>query len=278
MNESFSFRAPAKINLSLKILHKRDDGFHELDMLMVKLPDLADNLVFSPSNTWSLSCSDSSVPVDESNLVTKAKLAFDRVSGMNSTYAVELKKEIPHGAGLAGGSSDAATTLHALNKFSGAPLSLSQLHGIAAGLGSDIPFFLYDHPMWCRGRGELLQKAEGIPKFRLLLLKPSFGVSTPAAYKQWKDSKRVPSFSYDEQVVDGVNFVNDLERPVFQKHLFLGEVKNWLLKQAGVRASMMSGSGSTVFAVIEDSVDEVELITAAKRQLDPTLWSWSGTS
>lgn len=110
----------------------------------------------------------------------------------------------------------------------------------------------------------------------LVLLKPSFGVSTPDAYRRWAGSRELPGIPYGEQEVDGHVLVNDLEKPVFEKHLFLAEMKRWLLARRGVRGAMMSGSGSTMFAVMEDENVARTLMEDAARELDPTLWMWSG--
>lgn len=130
----------------------------------------------------------------------------------------------------------------------------------------------------CTGRGE---KVEPLPEWRewrpwIVLLKPSFGVSTPDAYRRWAGSRELPGIPYGEQRVDGHVLVNDLERPVFEKHLFLAEMKRWLLERPGVRGAMMSGSGSTMFAVAEDEEAACKLMEDAARELDPTLWMWSG--
>lgn len=111
---------------------------------------------------------------------------------------------------------------------------------------------------------------------RVVLLKPSFGVSTPDAYRRWSGSRELPDIPYGEQDVGGHVLVNDLERPVFEKHLFLAEVKRWLMGRPGVRGAMMSGSGSTMFAVVEDEGTGRALMEDAARELDPTLWMWSG--
>lgn len=108
---------------------------------------------------------------------------------------------------------------------------------------------------------------------RLLLLKPSFGVPTPWAYAQWQDSKELPGIAYKAQEFAGQSLRNDLERPVFEKHLFLARAKMWLLAQAEVGAALMSGSGSTLFAVLRESADAERLAARAKAELDPELWT-----
>jgi len=269
-------QAPAKLNLSLRILGKREDGFHELDTLMVRLPGLADELSFSPAETFSFACSDPSVPGDESNLVVKAVRAWERASGQQCRLEVNLKKNVPHGAGLGGGSSDAATTLLGVNQLHGSPLPLDVLHQLASALGSDISFFLHPGAARCTGRGEIIQPAPSPPALPVLLLKPGFGVATPDAYKRWMNSSEIPGISYGAQIFTWGEMVNDLERPVFEKHRFLAEVKQWLLERPEVAGAMMSGSGSTMFAILREGAAADILAADAKEALDPTLWSWSG--
>jgi 4-diphosphocytidyl-2-C-methyl-D-erythritol kinase len=272
----FTRDAPAKINLYLRVLGKRDDGYHQVKTLMIKLPGLADQLTFTESEEFAFTCSDPAVPSDETNLVVKAVRAFEAKTMLASKFAIHLEKIVPHGAGLGGGSSDAATTLLALNEIHGEPLGKSQLSTIAASLGSDIPFFLFPGAALCTGRGEIVNPADSPPPLHLLLLKPSFGVSTQDAYGRFGNSQGIPGISYRNQRLDWGTISNNLERPVFQKHRFLAELKHWLLARNEVKAALMSGSGSTVFAIIKKPVDAEKLANEARTALDPTLWSWSG--
>lgn len=264
--------APAKINLSLKITRKRDDGFHQLETLVLPLPGLSDSLTFTSDDAFSLHCETPGVPTDDSNLVSKALRLFEEGSGVSCPFRIDLTKSIPHGAGLGGGSADAAHTFLALNELTGAGVPLDTLAEWAGQLGSDIPLFLYQSPCWCRGRGELIEPTSLDWNRDLILFKPSFGIPTPWAYSRWKDSNEIPGIPYDPQVVDGVTLFNDLERPVFEKHRFLAELKLFLLEQPETIAAMMSGSGSTVFAVLEHGADGNSLIERTLAELDPTLW------
>jgi len=275
MSGTFTFDAPAKLNLSLRVLGKREDGFHDLDTLMVRLPGLADQLTFEPGE-FAFTCSDSSVPADGSNLVVKAVRAWESASGITVGYRIHLEKHVPHGAGLGGGSSDAATTLMALESLHGEPVGHDRLLQIAASLGSDIPFFLMPGAVRCTGRGEILEAAPSPPALPVLLLKPGFGVATPDAYKRWKDAAALPGISYDPQVFPWGELVNDLEKPVFQKHLFLAEVKQWLLERPEVAGALMSGSGSTMFALLHNGKEAESVAFAAREALDPGLWWWAG--
>lgn len=271
-----TFSAPAKINLSLKITRKREDGFHELDTLVLPLPSLADQLDVTLAEHFSLHCETPGVPTDESNLVAKALRLFEKETGIPCSFRIDLNKNIPHGAGLGGGSSDAAQTFLALNRLTKAGVSLETLAQWSGQLGSDIPLFLYQSPCRCRGRGELIEPVDLIWKRDLLLFKPAFEIPTPWAYSRWQGSREIPGIPYGPQQVDDVTLVNDLERPVFEKHRFLAEAKLFLLHQPEVAAAMMSGSGSTMFAVLEKEADHDTLRTRVLKELDPTMWSYFG--
>ena len=247
--------APAKINLSLRILGKRLDGFHELESLMVPLT-LADTLDIEPGGEGiAFTCSDTTLPCDDSNLVVRAARRFFETAGIAPSVRIHLEKAIPHGAGLGGGSSDAASTLAGLNSAFGSPLDAPAIHALAAELGSDVPFFLVRSAAVCRGRGEHVEQAPSPGALPLLLIKPAFGVPTPWAYSRWKDSREMPGVSYAPQDFPWGRLVNDLERPVFEKYVFLAVLKRWLLQQPEVAGALMSGSGSTTFAVLKSVAD-----------------------
>jgi 4-diphosphocytidyl-2-C-methyl-D-erythritol kinase len=278
MSTPHRIQAPAKLNLSLRVLGRRDDGFHDIDSLMVRLPKLADELEFSGAAKFSFSCDDPTVPGDEGNLVIKALRAYEAAAQTECRVAIHLKKSIPHGAGLGGGSSDAAATLLALDQLHDGKLGTSRLIELAAGIGSDVPFFLGDAAVRVSGRGERLESVEPPPALPVLLLKPSFGVPTPEAYRHWLDSQKIPGIRYAPQIIDGLELVNDLERPVFAKHRFLAELKQWLLRREEVRAALLCGSGSTMFAVLHAGADAAQLARCARHELDPALWHWAGMS
>lgn len=268
--------APAKINLSLRVLAKREDGFHEIDTTMVRLPGLADRLEFSESGEFSFTCSDPELPIGEDNLVVKAVRAYEVASGVPCRYSIHLTKRIPHGAGLAGGSSNAASTLIGLEQLHGGKLGPSRLAETAAGIGSDISFFLTPGAGRCTGRGEHIEKVPTPSPLKVLLLKPWFGVSTPDAYGRWSGSVELPGVLYGEQEIGGVTLINDLERPVFGKHRFLAELKSWLLARDEVAAALLCGSGSTMFSVLHDGADAEALAKSARHELDPGFWHWAG--
>ena len=278
MTQTISLVAPAKINLSLRILGKRADGFHELETLMAPI-GLADAVEVShgPGHGITLTCNDPELPTGAENLCVKAAEAFRAATGLDHGIAITLLKRIPHGAGLGGGSSDAAAVLKGLNELFDHPLVDEELHQIAATLGSDIPFFLGSGPAWCRGRGEIIETVPTLPERTLLLIKPPFPVPTAWAYKKYselKESGKLPVHP-DRQFLGDLEIVNDLEAPVFHKYLLLPVMKTWLRQQPGVESAFMTGSGSTMVAVISPGTSDEE-ITVLKQgilsEFGETMW------
>ena len=267
--------APAKINLSLRVLGRRSDGFHDIETFVTPI-SLCDKIKIeqrSGKQTIAFRCDDPSVPKGEDNLVVRAAMIFFEETKISTGISIELKKRIPHAAGLGGGSSDAASTLLALNELLATNLPREALAKMAEMIGSDVPFFIFQSAAVCKGRGEVVgptRLREGLP---LLLLKPEFGVLTQWAYSRWRESHEIFGVSYGGQQFAQQSFVNDLERPVFEKFVFLAELKMWLLNQPEVGAALMSGSGSTIFAVVRDNTDVDLLATRAKAALDAELWT-----
>ena len=267
--------APAKINLSLKILGRRSDGFHDIETLIAPI-SLYDELKIERRTSKQgieFRCNDPSVPQGDDNLAVRAARAFFKKMKIKSGVLIELKKKIPHGAGLGGGSSDAASTLMALNELFEAKLTREALAKMAEGIGSDVPFFIFQSAAICRGRGELVSPIKLRKQLFVLLLKPQFGVPTAWAYQRWRGAREVPGVSYTAQEFAGRTFVNDLERSVFEKFVCLAQMKVWLLEQPEVGAALMSGSGSTVFAVMRERADIELLAKRARAELDPELWT-----
>lgn len=273
-----TYTAPAKINLSLKVIGKREDGYHKVDMVMARL-DLEDELDFHSSRTTTLLCDTEGVPTDESNLVFKAVREFEKAYGRKAKQRITLRKRIPHGAGLGGGSADAGVTLRALNEILGTQYDAEELSAMAAQLGSDVPFFVNPVISRCTGRGELVKPLPTWATWSspVVLLKPAFGVSTPDAYGRYAEARRLRAFPYGVQEVDGLRLVNDLEKPVFAKFPILGMMKVWMLEQAGVRAALMSGSGSTMYALTETPEQAKAVAQAATKVFGESLFTYCGT-
>lgn len=256
----FSVEAPAKINLWLRVLGRRGDGFHEVETRLAPLA-LSDRLSLVRDESLAegeiaLSCDDPTVPGDESNLVVRALRALEGTTGRLPGLRLHLEKRIPHGAGLGGGSSDAAAALRLVEAAFGLALEPGVLQEAAAAVGSDVPFFLLGQVADARGRGEqVVAVPERGAAGRLLLVKLPFGVPTPWAYRQWGDSLELEGLPYGPQASAWGELRNDLERPVFEKYQVLGHLKAALLGAPGVAAALMSGSGSTVFAFLEEGAD-----------------------
>ena len=267
--------APAKINLSLRVVGKRADGFHEIETLLAPI-SLYDKIDIEKQNRWiDFICDDPALSTGDDNLVVRAAKLFLERTKIKGGVSIKLQKKIPHGAGLGGGSSNAAATLRALNELFETKLSREELLKVASEIGSDVPFFLFESAALCKGRGEIVEPTKLKTKLSVLLLKPSFGVPTAWAYSRWEESKEISDVSYAPQSLNGQTFVNDLERPVFAKFVFLAQLKSWLLKQSEVNAALMSGSGSTVFAVLKDKAAGNSLARRACEELDQKIWNCS---
>lgn len=249
--------APAKVNLTLQVLGRREDGFHEIETLMAPV-GLADRLEITlrGDDHIELTCSDPSLPTGASNLAHRAAAAFGKHTGKVFGVDIHIQKNIPHGAGLGGGSSDAAAVLIALNRLLGTMLPEENLERLAATMGSDIPFFIRNRPAICRGRGEILEGFEGLPAAEILLVKPPFPVPTPWAYQTWAEAEK--SSATFQQFHGSIPLMNDLEAPVFSKYLVLPVLKDALRAHGSVSAAMMSGSGSTIFAILCDAAPGIE--------------------
>jgi 4-diphosphocytidyl-2-C-methyl-D-erythritol kinase len=263
--------APAKVNLFLRVLRRRDDGFHEIETLMAPI-SLSDSLEIEPANDFQFHCDEPKLASDDNLVARAARLFFSEIN-REPRISLTLRKKIPHGAGLGGGSSDAAATLRGLNRFFNAGLSNEKLAGLAAQLGSDVSFFLNGKAAICSGRGEIVRPMAQPASFSLLLLKPEFGVPSAWAYSRWQAPREIAGSIYKPQTFGDITFVNDLERPVFEKFVFLAQIKSWLLQQPEVGAALMSGSGSTIFAVMRTNADADSIAKRAKSELDPELWT-----
>jgi 4-diphosphocytidyl-2-C-methyl-D-erythritol kinase len=271
--QSMQIQAPAKINLSLRILGRRADGFHEIETFIAPISLYDEIEIEKKGHSIDFQCDDPSIPIGKENLVVRAVEVFSAATGSSAGVAIRLRKRIPHGAGLGGGSSNAASALLALNELFDTQLPREALAKMAESIGSDVPFFIFQSAALCRGRGELVSPQKLPEVFSLLLVKPQFGVPTASAYGRWQESSEISGIRYAAQDFHNHTFVNDLERPVFEKFIFLPRLKMWLLGQPEVKIALMSGSGSTVFAVLKNAADVDRLTGRAKEQLDPRIWT-----
>ncbi|VVM08087.1 4-diphosphocytidyl-2-C-methyl-D-erythritol kinase [Methylacidimicrobium cyclopophantes] len=261
--------APAKINLDLRILGRRSDGFHELSTRMAPV-SLGDRLqvALRPGREISFRCDDARIPAGEENLVCRAARLFADSFGLPCGLEIVLEKRLPSGAGLGGGSSDAAATLLALRSLFGRPSSLDALLPLAASLGSDVPFFLFRNPALCHGRGEIVTPEPWLGPRMGLLLFPGFPVPTPWAYHAYA---RNPRPGEERGLPPWGPVRNDLEPAVFEKFLWIAVAREWLQKEARAELALMSGSGSSVFGLWTDP-PEPELVERARLFFGPEAW------
>lgn len=245
-----SLISPAKINLFLRILRRRPDGYHELASLFQAI-DLHDILQIEVSDRDLLTCSDRSLPVDHTNLVSKAVHLFRSKTGISKKFVIHLQKNIPQQAGLGGGSSNAATTLWALNALCGNAKTAKELATWGAEIGSDVSFFLSQGTAYCTGRGEILREVAPLEHTSLWIVKPEKGLSTPLVYGKLNASQlkqRDPEEALSAFLSGTPRYFNDLEHPAFEVMPELAALKQKLF-DGEFTDVLMSGSGSSFFCI-----------------------------
>ena len=267
---AITIRAHAKINLDLRVLGRRPDGFHELRTVFQAI-SLHDTITCVPrEGPFAIECATAGVPLDRSNLVWRAaeKLwTALRRTGPLRDVVVRLDKRIPLQAGLGGGSADAAATLMALARTWRVPLKPVQLTDVAATLGADVPFFLAGGTALGLGRGDEIYPLADLPRHWIVLLIPGFGVSSGDAYR-WYDEEREPGRApapREAQYVPGpwpsraAQMINDLETAIAHHHPEIDQMKA-ALRRAGALAAAMTGSGSTVFGLFQKRSDALRAV------------------
>ncbi len=247
----------AKINLHLQVVGRRTDGFHDLCTVFQTI-SLHDTLAVSPADEISMTCGDDELPVGQANLVVRSALALRDVAGVERGARIHLEKLIPAPGGLGGGSSNAATVLLALRKLWNLDLKLDELHSIAEGLGSDVPFFLYGGTALGMGRGEIVEPIEDFEAESMLVVTPKVAVATREAFKRvgaraltkQESNRRLQICRFDLESADfnHTSFKNDFEISVFAAYPEIERAKIALLDLGADRA-MLSGSGGSVFAI-----------------------------
>jgi 4-diphosphocytidyl-2-C-methyl-D-erythritol kinase len=248
--------SPAKVNLYLRVLRKREDGYHDIHSLMQRI-SLCDEMTFAPTDGGIVvRCPGTALPEDEKNIVYRAAAAFFSSVNAPPGIKIDVRKRIPVGAGLGGGSSNAATALMTLNEMHGSPLTREELMKIGAGLGADVPFFIFGKTAWASGIGDLLTEAPFLPLLWFVLINPGFEISTKMVYQELNlgltkqgINYSIPRFYAAEDLIRGLR--NDLEKVTLRLHPDLAQVKTFLLEN-GARGALMSGSGPTVFGVFTD--------------------------
>jgi 4-diphosphocytidyl-2-C-methyl-D-erythritol kinase len=279
-------KSPCKINLLLNILGGRPDGFHELETILHPV-NVCDRLTFErDAHGVKLTCNDATLPTDGQNLIHRATTAFLQAARITDGVRIHLDKKIPLAAGLGGGSGNAATTLLALNELFDQPLVLEKLHKLATALGSDVPFFLQNRPALATGRGEKIQPLDFFPALRdkvFLLIHPGFGIATAWAYenlarfpaalkgKKGRAQKLISLLQTNDLKMASKEFYNSLEAPALEKFPVLALFQEFL-RANGAHAALMSGSGSTTFAIVENMNAAEKLVEKFKSKFGQNCW------
>ncbi|MGA3164115.1 MAG: 4-(cytidine 5'-diphospho)-2-C-methyl-D-erythritol kinase [Verrucomicrobiota bacterium] len=280
-------KSPCKINLLLNILGRRPDGFHELETILHPV-NVCDRLIFErDAHGVKLTCNNAELPTDGRNLIHRATTAFLQAARISDGVRIHLEKKIPLAAGLGGGSGNAATTLLALNELFDQPLASEKLHELAAALGSDVPFFLQNRPALATGRGEKIQPLEDFPALRgraFLLIHPGFVILTAWAYqalarfpvvlngRRGRAQKLISKLQTGDLHAASSEFYNSLEAPAFEKFPVLVLFQEFL-RANSANAALMSGSGSTTFAIAENVADAESLAEKFKSKFGQNCWT-----
>lgn len=252
----------AKLNLTLDVLDKREDGYHDLQSVMQTISVRDDiEIDVGTGKPWKLLCSVEGIPTDERNLAWKAARVYcDTMKKDPNGLEIRITKRIPSGAGMGGGSADAAAVLRALNRHYGNPLSLFALAELGAQVGSDVPFCVICGTAMVEGRGERVRKLPDMPDCIFVIVKPEFSVSTPELYQKI-DAVQIPKRP-DNKAMESAILAGDLEKVVknvynvfdpvvTEDHLELNYIKS-LFHQYGAATYQMTGSGSAVFAIVSE--------------------------
>lgn len=280
-------QSPCKVNLLLNILGRRADGFHTVETVLQPVP-VYDGIQFTRGGERiELTCSHPSLPVDSTNLVYRAAAEFLKAAGGSEGVRIHLEKRIPLAAGLGGGSGNAACALLGLNQLFGQPLTASQLEEIAASLSSDVPFFLQNQPALATGRGEKITPLDSFTALRgafVLLIHPGFGISTAWAYqalakfpaelkgRPGRAEALVSILQGGDLAAAAKEFYNSLEAPALNKYPLLALYQEFL-RANGAVAAMMSGSGSTTFALADGLKAAEQLREKFKAKFGESCWT-----
>ena len=257
MINTIKVKAPAKINLTLDVKRRRNDGYHELKMIMQTI-DICDELTITETGAADIELTLEGFPENlpkEDNLVYKAAKLMQETYSLPSGFSIHLKKEIPTAAGLGGGSSDCAATFLGINELFKLHLSKEELCDLGVTLGADVPFCIYRGTMLAEGIGEILTPLPTLTPLWIVLLKPEISVSTGEVYENLNlryvyyhpnTKMAIDAIAHRDYVSLGQNLANVLETVTIDKHPILSDLKEFLL-QSGALGALMSGSGPTVF-------------------------------
>lgn len=272
-------KASAKINLALDVLGKRADGYHEVCMVM-QSAELSDLVRINLADRLCVQTDRTDLPNGPDNLAWRAALAFERATGKKAAVAIQIEKRIPLGAGLAGGSTDAAAVLRGLNRLLNANLSVAELQQIGAAVGSDVPFCIAGGTALAEGRGELITPLADLPPCPVVLANPGFEVSTASVYggyraelvRQRPDIKgMLAAIAAGDWSAVMAAMGNVLESVTLPAYPVVAQIKQTMLAQ-GACAALMSGSGPTVFALAQGAAQADALAQAVRKETGAAIY------
>lgn len=253
-DQSYTIRSNAKINLCLRITGRLPNGYHTLSSVFQEI-DLYDTLIFTPSDTYSICCDKAGIPCDDNNLCSRAYHELKQLAPRSTDWHIQLQKNIPVGAGLGGGSSNAAAVISFLNERWELKLSESELIRVAARIGADVAFYINGKTQGAEGIGDKLQPLTLPESFTLLLVCPTIHISTKWAYQQFTLINKKEGYKFGDLFESGMIhwelFENKFESVVFPTYPEIGKIKN-LLQDEGALYAGLSGSGSTVFGAFKN--------------------------
>lgn len=275
--------SPAKVNLTLLVTGKRDDGYHNIESIMHRI-DLHDVIEFSIADNIQLTCNIAELQ-SEKNLVYKAAMSLKKYTGYAAGANINLTKNIPMQAGLGGGSSNAATTLIGLNELWNTGISQQELTSLAAQIGSDVPFFLMGEAALAQGRGELLTPIPDSCNFNIVIVKPTAGLDTGSVYKifnappfsdknhlQQETAMMMHAMKIGHPIAVGASLCNDLQQPAYSLLPQLKDIHD-KMEEMGAMGILLCGSGSSTFAIC----DSAEIASEIEKHFkNAGLWTWTG--
>ncbi len=272
-------KAYAKINLALDVLHKRADGYHEVNMIMQTI-DLADTIRIKKANKLTVQTIGADLPNDERNIAYKAALMMADYAKLQPDVSITIEKKIPLAAGLAGGSADAGAVMRGLNELWNLNLDFLKLENLAASLGSDVPFCIRGGTAQATGRGEKIKYLKDCPKLNLVIVNPFFEVSTKWVYDNYARAKlgdaaniadMIKAIEHSDKDFICTNLYNALESVTIKEYSIIKQIKD-VMMNFGVRGCLMSGSGPTVFAVVDDEICANAVLNHIKQSINVRAW------
>ena len=278
MAKSLRLKSYAKINFNLKVLGRRQDGYHEIDSLIQNISLCDDIHLTETDHGITVTCLSLRVPQGKENIAYKAAEAFFNMTGVNKGVDISIEKRVPVAAGLGGGSSNAAAVIIGLNHMFGTNISRMKMLGLAEGIGSDVPFFIEGGTVHVRGRGEVVEKLKPSSETWIVLVAPKFEISAKFAYDEFdkvlafrlrrKEAPKLSSVEISSWAMSSI-LHNDLEEPVSAKHKEIAKIKERLLS-LGATGAAMSGSGPAVFGLAQDEASAGKIVDRLKKDYPRT--------